>query len=91
MKGFHDLLRQKPWHPDKKNIVVNLSEVPLEEAAYSALSKGLSFAVAPVSVPIKDILCGVEKAIGACLKRLQKRSDRTLSGSSEAPVNQRTM
>jgi predicted RecA/RadA family phage recombinase len=37
----------------------------LEEAACSTLSKGLSFAVAPVSVPVKDILCGVEKAIVA--------------------------
>jgi hypothetical protein len=45
--------------------VVNLSGVPLEEAAYSALSKGLNFAVAPGSIPVKDILCGVEKAIMA--------------------------
>jgi hypothetical protein len=45
--------------------VVNLSEVPLEEAACSALSKGLNFAMAPASVHIKDTLCGVEKAIRA--------------------------
>jgi hypothetical protein len=44
--------------------VVNLSEVPFEEAACSALGKGLNFVVAPASVPVKDILCGVEKAIG---------------------------
>jgi hypothetical protein len=37
----------------------------LEEVAYSALSKGLNFAVAPGSITVKDILCGVEKAIMA--------------------------
>jgi hypothetical protein len=31
----------------------------------STLSKGLNFVVAPASFPVKDILCGVEKAIGA--------------------------
>jgi hypothetical protein len=42
----------------------NLSEVPLEEAACSALNKGLNYSVAPGHIPEKDFLCGVEKAIG---------------------------
>jgi hypothetical protein len=70
--------------------VVNLSEVPLKEVACFSLSKGLNYAVAPVFVPIKDILCGVEKVIGTLLKRLWRRSDGRLSGSSNAPVNPRT-
>jgi hypothetical protein len=37
--------------------------VPLEEAAYSALSMGLNCALAPRLIPVKDILCGVEQAI----------------------------
>jgi hypothetical protein len=36
--------------------------VPLEEAACSALSKGLNYAVALGGIPAKDFLCGVEKA-----------------------------
>jgi hypothetical protein len=35
----------------------------LEEAAYSALSKGLNYAVAPRFILVKGILCGVEKVI----------------------------
>jgi hypothetical protein len=38
--------------PDNKKTVVNLSEVPLSEAACSALSKGLNCAVAPAFVPV---------------------------------------
>jgi hypothetical protein len=55
---------QQAQHPPRlldKKTVVNLSEVPLKEAACSALSKGLNFVVAPASVPDKDILCAVEK------------------------------
>jgi hypothetical protein len=51
--------------PDNKKTVINLSEVPLEEADGSALSKGLNYAVAPAVLPVEDILCGVEKAVGA--------------------------
>jgi hypothetical protein len=57
----------KAQHPtvalDTKKTVINLSDVPLEESAVSALSKGLNYAVAPSRVPVKDIICGVEKAI----------------------------
>jgi hypothetical protein len=50
--------------PDTSRTVINLSGVPLEEAACSALSKGLNYAVTPGRIPAKDVLCGVEKAIG---------------------------
>jgi hypothetical protein len=43
--------------------VINLSSISLEEAAYSALSKELHYAVSPAGLPIEDILTGVERAI----------------------------
>jgi hypothetical protein len=48
---------------DNKKAVVNLSDVPLEDAAYSALGKDLNYAVASVALPIEDFLSGVEKAV----------------------------
>jgi hypothetical protein len=54
-----------PLSPDNKKTIINLSKIPLEEAACSALSKGLNYAVTPAVLPIEDILCGVEKAVGA--------------------------
>jgi hypothetical protein len=59
-KSKHLCEAQQP-PPLRTKRLVNLSVVPLEEAACLALN----FAVVLVSVPIKDILCGVEKAIGA--------------------------
>jgi hypothetical protein len=50
---------------DNKKAVVNLSDVPLEDAAYPALGKGLNYAVAPAALPIEDFLRGVEKAVRA--------------------------
>jgi hypothetical protein len=38
---------------DNKKTVVNLSEVPLEEAACSALGKSLNFVVAQASCPFQ--------------------------------------
>jgi hypothetical protein len=43
--------------------VVNLSGKPLDDAVYSALRKGLNYAVAPTVLPIEDIVTRVEKAI----------------------------
>jgi hypothetical protein len=82
--------QQPPRLLDNKKTVVILSEVPLEEVACSALSKGLNFAVAPASLPVKDILCGVEKAIGTLPEETEEEILRRLSGSSKAPINQRT-
>jgi hypothetical protein len=48
---------------DNRKTVVTMSDVPLEEAAYVALGKGLNYAVAPVVLPIEDLLIGVEKAV----------------------------
>jgi hypothetical protein len=64
LKHLHKT-QHPPRPPENKKIVVNLSEVALKEAACLALSKGLNIAVSPAFVPIKDILCRVEKATGA--------------------------
>jgi hypothetical protein len=54
-----------PLPPDNRKTGVNLSKVLMEEAACSALSKGVNYTVAPAVVPDEATLCGVEKAIGA--------------------------
>jgi hypothetical protein len=56
-----ELKAQPPWQTRRH--MVNLSDVLLEDTAYSALGKGLNYAVAPAVLPIEDILSGVEKAI----------------------------
>ncbi|PNF41399.1 hypothetical protein B7P43_G14428 [Cryptotermes secundus] len=86
---------QKTQHPpqlhENKKTVVNLSGVPLEEAAYSALSKGLNFAVAPSSIPVKDILCGVEKAVMVLpeetAEEIRQETVRILKGSNKPKDN----
>jgi hypothetical protein len=76
-----------PRPPDNKKTVVNLSEVPLEEAACSALN----FAVAPAFVPIKDILYRVEEAIGAlpeeAAKEIRQKTVRILKSSRKPKDN----
>ncbi|PNF38697.1 hypothetical protein B7P43_G17587 [Cryptotermes secundus] len=71
--------------------LVSLSEVPLEEAACSALSKAYNFAVAPVSVPVKDFLCGVEKAIMALheetVEEIRQETVRILKNSRKPKDN----
>jgi hypothetical protein len=63
----------------------------LEEAAYSALSKGLNFAVAPESIPVKDILCGVEKTIMALTEEtaeeIRQETATILKGSNKPKDN----
>jgi hypothetical protein len=44
--------------------VINLSDVPKEDAAYSALGKGPKYAVASAVLPIEDFLSDAEKAVG---------------------------
>jgi hypothetical protein len=44
-------------------MVINPSDVPLADAANSALGKGLNYVVAPAVLPFEDFLSGVEKAI----------------------------
>jgi hypothetical protein len=47
--------------------------------------------VAPASVPVKDILCGVEKAIGALpeetAEEIRQETFRILKGSRKPKVN----
>jgi hypothetical protein len=54
-----------PFSHDNRKTLVNLSEVPLEEASCSALRKGLNYAVTPTVVPVEDFLCVVDKALDA--------------------------
>jgi hypothetical protein len=85
----------KTQHPpglqDSSLTVINLSGVPLEGAACSVLSKGLNYAVAPGHIPVKDFLCGVEKAIVALpegsAKEIQQETVGILQGSSQPMCN----
>jgi hypothetical protein len=65
--------------------------VLLEEAACSALSKGLNYAVAPAVISIEDILFGVEKVIGALPKetseQVRQEAVRILKGSRKPKDN----
>jgi hypothetical protein len=65
-KKFQHL--NKAQHPllpsDNRKTVVSVSDVVLEEAPCSALSKGLNYAVTLAVVPVEDMLCGVEKVVG---------------------------
>jgi hypothetical protein len=49
--------------------VINLSDVPLEDATYTALWKGQNYVVASVVLPIEDFFSGVEKAVGFLPKK----------------------
>jgi hypothetical protein len=56
----------KTHHPTKKTskeTVIYLSGWMLEDGVSSLLQKGLNYAVTPRTVPIEDILAGVEKAV----------------------------
>jgi hypothetical protein len=46
-----------------KETVINLSGLTLDDGVSSLLQKGLNYAVTPRTVPIEDILVGVEKAV----------------------------
>jgi hypothetical protein len=83
-KSQHLHETQHPPHPpDNKKVVVNLSEVPLEEAA--------CLAVALAQVPFKDILCGVEKTIGTLpeeiVEEIQQETSMILKGSCKPKDN----
>jgi hypothetical protein len=83
--------QHSPRPTDKKKIVVNLSEVPLDEEACSALSEGLNYAVALAFVPVNDILCRVEKATGALpeetAEEIRQETVRILKGSRKPKNN----
>jgi hypothetical protein len=92
-KKFQRLHRTQhpPLPPDNRKTVINLSEIPLEEAARSALSKGLNYAVALAVLPVGDILCGVEKEVGALpeetAEEVRQETVRILKGSHKPKDN----
>jgi hypothetical protein len=61
---LHGAQHPAPLAVDRK-AVVKLSDVPLEDAANSALGRGLNNAVVPATLPIEDFLSGVEKIVRA--------------------------
>jgi hypothetical protein len=73
---------QHPRLPtDNKKTVINLSKILLVEAARSALSKGLNYAVAPMVLPLRIFCVGWREQWGLCLRRLLRKSDKRRSGS----------
>jgi hypothetical protein len=80
-----------PGPLDNNRTVNNLSGVPLEEAACFALSKGLNYAVVPGRIPVRDLLCGVEKAIGTLpeetAEEIRQETVRILEGSRQPKDN----
>jgi hypothetical protein len=82
--------QHQPGTPDNSMTVINLSRVPLEEAACSALSKSLNYAVAP-GVSQSRICCGVEKAIGTLSEKtaeeIRQETVRTLKGFRQPKDN----
>jgi hypothetical protein len=80
-----------PDSPDSSWTVINLSRVPLEEAACSDLSKGLIYAVTSELILVKDLLCGVGKAIGTLpedtAEEIRQETVRILKGSVQPKDN----
>jgi len=54
---------QHPTIKTSKETVINLSGRTLDDGVSSLLQKGLNYAVTPRTIPIEDILAGVEKAV----------------------------
>jgi hypothetical protein len=83
--------QQPTGPPDTSRTVINLSVVPLEEAACSALSRGLNYALAPGRIPAKDFPCGVEKAIVTLpeetAEEIRQETVRILKGSRQPKDN----
>jgi hypothetical protein len=77
--------------PDNSITVINLRKVPLEEAAYSILSKGLNYAVVPRFITVKDIFCGVENAIRILpednAEEIRQETIRILKDSRQPKIN----
>jgi hypothetical protein len=64
----------------QKNWVVNLLDRDLSKDELSVLSKGMNFSVAQRKVPVRDILCGIEKGIRS-LSNLKKTEVRGIVSS----------
>ena len=60
MQTLRRALAQHPVSVASKQTVVNLIGKPLDATVYSALRKCLNYAVAPIVLPLEDILTGGE-------------------------------
>jgi hypothetical protein len=54
---------QHPTTKTSKETVIKLSGQTLNDGVYSLLQKSLNYAVIPRTIPIEDIIAGVEKAV----------------------------
>jgi len=54
---------QHPTTKTSKETVINLSGWTLDDTLSLLLQKGLNYAVTPHTIPIEDILAGVENAV----------------------------
>jgi hypothetical protein len=76
---------------ENRKTVTDLSNMPLEDAAYSILNKGMNSAVTLAVVPTEDILCGVAKAIGVLpeetAEEVGQETIRILKGSCKPKDN----
>jgi hypothetical protein len=55
--------KQHPTTITSKQTVINLSDQTLDDGVASLLQKGLNYAVTPRTIPIEDILAGIEKTV----------------------------
>lgn len=76
---------------DSRKMVVNLNNVPMEDAAYSTLGRGLKYVMVPAVLPIMDVISSVEKAVCSLLEEVaeevQQETIRILKASSKPKDN----
>jgi hypothetical protein len=65
---------QHPTTKTSKEMVINLSDWTLDDGLCSLLQKGLNYAVTPRTIPIKDILAAVEKAVQSLPVEIAERA-----------------
>lgn len=53
-------ISQNNTNNKKYNLVINLSNIQLNEHILKLLSKGLNFSITPQKIPIEEILCNIE-------------------------------
>jgi hypothetical protein len=71
--------------------VINLSGRTLDDGVSSILQKGLNYAVTPHTIPIEDILAGVEKAVQSLPVEMAEEASqetvRIIKSSSRPRIN----
>lgn len=74
-----------------KNMVVDLSYIRLTPAMESILAKGLNYALAPKTIPVKEVVCRVEMALkdvpGAGAEELRSEVGRLLKTANPSHRN----